>query len=149
LAEVINLSAGECNITVECNKRKQAERLSKKKLTCIKEGVSLSMETSVGKPTVMLLGTFHMRPSNDMRQLELDNLLRTKRQQEIREVVDRIKRYKPTKVAVEVATDKNTILNEQYKQYIDGNLDLEVNEVHQLGFRIAAESKHKRIYAID
>jgi hypothetical protein len=61
------------------------------------------MGTSFEKPTVMLLGTFHMRPSSDMHQLELDNLLAPKRQEEIREVVDRMKRYNPTKVAVEVS----------------------------------------------
>lgn len=100
-------------------------------------------------PTAMILGTFHMRPTTDMYQTEIDDLRSIKRQQEIREVVKRLKEYNPTKVAVEVVTEREESLNKQFKDFRTGDFELEVNEVHQLGFRIAAELKHNRIYAID
>lgn len=47
------------------------------------------MKDSSSKPKVMLVGTFHMRQTSDMYSTKVDNLLSQKRQQEIREVVDR------------------------------------------------------------
>lgn len=101
------------------------------------------------KPTILILGTFHMRPTTDMYQTEIDDLQSSKRQQEIREVVDRLKKYNPNKIAVEMVPQEEKSLNEKYRDYTTGNFELEVNEVHQLGFRIAAELKHEKMYAID
>ncbi|RXZ81948.1 hypothetical protein EBB07_13175 [Paenibacillaceae bacterium] len=101
------------------------------------------------KPTVLLLGTFHMRPTTDMYQTEIDELQSSKRQNEILEVVDRLKQYNPTKIVVEMVPELEKSLNEKYRDYTSGNFELEVNEVHQLGFRIAAELKHEKLFAID
>lgn len=98
---------------------------------------------------MLVLGTFHMRSTPDMYKTEIDNLLSQKRQQEIQEVVDRLKKYKPTKIALEVETKLNERINLQFRQFKTGNFELEVNEVHQVGFRIAADLLHKEIYAID
>src|SRR5690606_7605751 len=108
------------------------------------------METNLSKKqTVLILGTFHMRPTTDMLQSKIDDLLSIERQREIREVVERIKQFNPTKVSVEVDTKQDNTLNEEYSSYIKGNLELEVNEVHQIGFRIASELYHDKIYAVD
>lgn len=107
------------------------------------------MGASVTKPRVMVLGTFHMSPSNDMFNVEVDNLLGSQRQDEIRECADRIKRYEPTKVALEVVTDYGEAINEAYRLYLQGDLALGVNETHQLGFRIAGDLGHDRVYALD
>lgn len=96
-----------------------------------------------------MLGTFHMGPTMDLFSTELDNLLSVRRQQEILEVVERLKEFKPTKVAVEFEKKKNDATNEKYKQFLVGNYELEVNEVYQLGFRVAAGLHHKEIYCID
>lgn len=101
------------------------------------------------KPTVLILGTFHMGPNQDLFNNEMDDLLTPRRQQEIREVVDRIKRFNPTKLAVEEVTKNQSRLSRAYRQYLTGHFELELNEIHQVGFRIAAELNHKTIYAID
>ncbi|MFC7677340.1 hypothetical protein [Paenibacillus sp. GCM10028914] len=44
------------------------------------------------KPKILLLGTFHMGPTPDMITTEVDDLLSAKRQQEILEVVELIKK---------------------------------------------------------
>lgn len=97
----------------------------------------------------MVLGTFHMRYTPDLQRVEFDNLLLPKRQEEIRKVVNVLKNYNPTKIAFEVVKEKDNLLNEEYQQYINGQLELKVDEIHQFGFRTAAELKHKNIYAVD
>ncbi|MGG4168994.1 DUF5694 domain-containing protein [Rossellomorea vietnamensis] len=101
------------------------------------------------KPKVMVLGTFHMRYTPDLQRVELNDVLLNDRQREIREVVDRLKEFKPTKIALEVEKDKDEPLNEEYHKYLNGDLTLEVDEIHQFGFRAASELRHGRLYAID
>lgn len=101
------------------------------------------------KPQVMVLGTFHMRYTQDLYRVEFDNLLSPKRQEEIRKVVNVLINYNPTKIALEVVKEKDNLLNEEYQQYVNGQLELKVDEIHQFGFRTAAELTHKNIYAVD
>lgn len=107
------------------------------------------METPATKPAAMVLGTFHMAGSADLLDVTADNILGPKRQAEIRQCVERIKLFRPSKVAVEVVTERDEVINEEYRQYLAGNLALKDNEVHQLAFRVAAEMGHDRIYAVD
>ncbi len=101
------------------------------------------------KPKVMVLGTFHMSYTADLYLIEFDHLLSPKRQEEIRKVINVLKNYNPTKIAFEVVKEKDNLLNEEYQQYINGQLELKVDEIHQFGFQTAAELKHKNIYAVD
>jgi len=54
------------------------------------------------KPVAMVLGTFHMRRSDDMINTDAGDILGAKRQDEIRQCVELVSRFRPTKVAVEV-----------------------------------------------
>lgn len=107
------------------------------------------MTNSSSKPKVLLVGTFHMKKTSDMHNVELENLFSLAMQQEIHEVVDKLKLFKPTKVALEIVTENDDWINNRYKEYVNGQFELEVNECYQLGFRIASELGHKRIYPID
>lgn len=107
------------------------------------------MEKSIFKPKVLLVGTFHMRQTSDMFSTKIDNLLSPKRQQEIHEVVERLRGFNPTKVALEVVTENYEAINKSYKKYVNGQFELEVNETQQLGFRIASELGHEQVYPID
>lgn len=101
------------------------------------------------KPKLLIVGTFHMGPTTDMFGSEIDDLKSEKRQQEILEVVNHLKSFKPTKVALEIETNQNKKINEQYERYQAGNFQLNVNEVHQIGFRIASDLLHEQVYCID
>lgn len=90
-----------------------------------------------------------MGNTSDLYRLETDNFRSAKRQEEIRKVVDAIKDFHPNKIALEVVKEKNGLLNEQYHQYLNNELELEIDEIHQFGFRAAAELKHEEVYAID
>src|SRR4051812_22548927 len=77
------------------------------------------------KCTVMLLGTYHMdNPGLDMFNVTSDNVLTPKRQVEIQEVVDRLKMFNPTKIAVEALVDQHAVLNQQYLSYLAGDYSL-------------------------
>ncbi|WP_339251362.1 DUF5694 domain-containing protein [Sporosarcina sp. FSL W8-0480] len=101
------------------------------------------------KPTILLLGTFHMGETADVYVTETDDLFSETRQKEIREVVEQLATFKPTKVAVEVEKKWDAALNEKYDAYIKGDYDLEMNEVFQLGFRIAKKAGLSKVNAID
>ncbi|MBU5345859.1 DUF5694 domain-containing protein [Paenibacillus lautus] len=105
---------------------------------------------SANKCTILLLGTYHMgNPGLDMHNVESDDVLALKRQKEIYEVVDRLKLFNPTKIAVEALADEHEAYNNQYLSYLSGEFSLGANEIHQLGFRTAADLGHDRIYPID
>ena len=93
------------------------------------------------KPTVLVLGTFHMS--------EYEELHSHKRQEEMDELINQVVKFKPTKIAVEMVADMNDSLNIKYKQYRFGNYNLEMNEIYQVGFRIATRFAHEQLYAVD
>ncbi len=107
-------------------------------------------ETAAVGPSVLLLGTGHWgNPNRDLLNAQYDDMLSPRRQREIRECVERLKRFRPTKVALEVPPARADALNEQYRRYQAGALSLTAGEEHQLGFRLAAELGHEQVYAID
>ena len=93
------------------------------------------------KPTVLVLGTFHMR--------EYAELHSKNRQKEIEEVITKLVNFKPTKIAVEMVAELNEDLNNKYKQFNSGDYHLEMNEIYQVGFRLASKLNHEQLYAVD
>ncbi len=104
---------------------------------------------SAQKPTVLVLATSHMaNPGRDVFNSQWDDVLTEKRQQEIRQFVNLLKRFKPTKIAVE-APFGSVKLEERYGLYLRGEYQLMSNEIDQIGFRLAKELNHQKIYAVD
>src|SRR5215468_2450346 len=100
------------------------------------------------KAHVLVLGTFHMaNPGHDIFNLQVDDVLTPKRQKEIAETVAALKKFRPTKIAIE--SDPGGKRVQQYQDYLDGKYTLTRNEIDQLGFRLAKELGHKQIYPID
>lgn len=98
---------------------------------------------------IAILGTFHFGSTGDVAAVKVKNIKGEIRQGEIKELLEHLKDYKPTKVLVEVVTDKKQKLNRNYSQYIAGEFDLPKSEVYQLGFRMASMMNHESVYAID
>lgn len=101
------------------------------------------------KPKMMIVGTFHMRYTPDLQRMEFGDLFAEQKKKEILKVVEALKRFNPTKVAFEVVKGEENELNHDYMQYVKGELDLKIDEIHQLGFRIAKDLNHKKIFAVD
>jgi hypothetical protein len=97
---------------------------------------------------VLVLGTYHMaNPGHDVYNMQADDVLSPKRQQEIAELAAALKKFQPTKVAVE--NDSQRKLSERYASYLAGQYALTANETDQIGLRLATESGHTAIYAVD
>ena len=101
------------------------------------------------KPTVLILATYHLHnPGRDVLNVQWDNVLTEKRQKEIREFADLLKRFKPTKIALE-APFGSAKLGEHYDRYLRGEYQLTANEIDQIGYRLAKDLKHSKVYGVD
>jgi hypothetical protein len=97
---------------------------------------------------VLVLGTYHMdNPGRDIFNMEADDVLAPKRQAEIRELLDVLTRFRPTKIAIEADSDGPKI--KQYQDYLAGKYELGRDERDQIGFRLAKELNLPKIYGID
>jgi hypothetical protein len=87
---------------------------------------------------VLVLGTYHMgNPGRDIFNLKADDVLAPKRQAEIREVLEALLRFRPTKIAVEADSDGPKI--KQYLDYLAGRYEPGRDERDQIGFRLGKE----------
>jgi hypothetical protein len=104
----------------------------------------------VQKPMLMILGTHHLaNPGRDIVNLEADDVLSPKRQREITQLLELLRAFQPTKIAVEVVPEKDAELEKQYQRYLAGDYELQRNEVDQLAFRLAKMLGHSKIYPVD
>lgn len=119
---------------------------------------------------VMLLGTIHLdNPGLDEINPRVGDVLTPERQSELRDLTERLARWDPDRIAVERPYDDREAVNAVYEEFRDGRraydeeqdlsslradfgveLDDEVrSEVVQVGFRLADELGHDRVYPID
>jgi hypothetical protein len=57
---------------------------------------------SDARPEIMVLGTYHMsNPGRDIYNMQADDVLAPKRQQEIAEMMEVLKKFHPTKIAID------------------------------------------------
>ncbi len=88
---------------------------------------------------VMLLGTFHFAdPGEDAVKTRNLDVTTTESQRYLDTVALRIAEdFRPTRVLLEYSPENDAKLNERFRQYVEGGFELPVNEIYQLGFRIA------------
>lgn len=80
---------------------------------------------------------------------EHEGLDSEKRQIEIEELVSKLEKFKPTKIAVEMVPEDSEYYNEKYNQYKRGTYQLQMNEIFQVGFRLGLKLEHEQIYPTD
>lgn len=100
---------------------------------------------------VMLLGTWHFAYYNyDSHVTDSTDMIDFStpiRQTEIRDVINRLKEFKPTIICLE---NSNQIkLDSIYNAYVRGLHKLGVDEEEQIGFRLAQELGLERVYSVD
>ncbi|RSD28982.1 DUF5694 domain-containing protein [Mesobacillus subterraneus] len=103
------------------------------------------------KSSILILGTDHFSSQNngDLFMTEKENMLSETKQVELNEVITCLKGYRPTKVALEVLKENDVELNRQYTSYVKGDYRLTINEVDQIGFRLAKECDLQGVHAVD
>ena len=110
---------------------------------------AVSRAQSEARPEILVLGTYHMaNPGYDIHNMDAGNVLSPKRQQEIAQLIDVLKRFRPTKIAIEAEVGSKRIA-QQYSDYVAGKYELTSNENDQIGFRLAKELGRSTVYPVD
>ena len=99
---------------------------------------------------VLVIGSYHMsNPGLDAISVRADDVLAPKRQAEIDQLAEKLARFRPTRVAVEIPYGRDSASNVYYRRYLEGTHSLDRTEMQQLGFRIARRAGLPRIYGVD
>ena len=102
------------------------------------------------KPTIMILGSAHLASwGGHGINYKMDDMLAPKRQRELQQLVDQLAQFKPTKIAVEVDARGDAETQAEYDTYLSGDFQLERHEIHQIGFRLAKQMGHPKVYCVD
>lgn len=101
------------------------------------------------KPKLLIVGFYHFaNPGLDLIKADLDDHLSPKRQKEIEALNAALARFKPTKIAVE-ASFGSPKTNERYEAWKRGEATLTASETEQVGFRLAKQFGHAKLFPID
>lgn len=102
------------------------------------------------KPTLMILGSHHLgAQGNNVIKSKVVDVTTPERQKEIAELIEKLKKFKPTKIALEIDIEDASKGQERYEKYLAGDYELKKNETDQIGFRLAKELGLKKIYSVD
>ena len=102
------------------------------------------------KPTIMILGSSHLaNPGVDSVNPKIDDVLAPKRQREIEQLVKQLREFKPTKLAFEIDDSRSAEINATYQDYLNGTYKLKRYESDQIGFRLAKQMGHSKVYCVD
>ena len=102
------------------------------------------------KPSILVLGTVHFGGStSDLFSPSVPDILSEKRQRELAEMLAALKRFQPTKIAVESTPEGIGKVNGEYQAYLKGEYQLKADEIDQIAYRLAKELGHKQLYAAD
>lgn len=112
--------------------------------------LSGSVRAQEHAPEVLLFGTFHFaNPGHDVVQVDQVNVLTPENQEYLAGLAQRICEFQPTVILLEFDRSRNIEMQNQLDAYKAGNLELGVNENHQIGFRVAKECGVEIIYGFD
>lgn len=111
-------------------------------------GVSHSQSND--RAQVMLFGVFHFaNPGLDVVKTDTINVMSEESQKYLEELSIRLREFQPTVVLLEFKPANESMMQERYEQYLDGEYELPANEIYQLGFRIAKLSGVEKIASFD
>lgn len=115
--------------------------------------MSIQPDAFLGQPAakMLLLGTFHFqdRGLDRYKPQERYDIFSEQRQNEVAEVVERLAKYQPSKIAVERTPEQQAEIDDQYRAYLQGEFQLPGDEVYQLGFKLAKQMGHRKIYCVN
>ncbi|MCP3029044.1 DUF5694 domain-containing protein [Halobacillus sp. A5] len=92
------------------------------------------------KPEILLMGTLHF---------SMDPDIVNQQKHQIHQIVDKLKEFNPTKIAVEKPFLIEEELDRKYNQYLNEDLIPSYDEIEQFAFPLAAYLEHPRVYPVD
>lgn len=84
-----------------------------------------------------------------MNNMDVDDVLQPKRQAELVDLVSRMAKFKPTRVAIECDPSQQAKWNQRYAAYRAGSYTLTRDERDQVGLRLAATMKLAQVDCVD
>ncbi len=107
-------------------------------------------EAAGARPSILVLGTVHFGGSTaDLFSPSVPDILTEKRQRELAGMLAALKRFQPTKIAIESTPEGIGKVNAEYQAYLKGEYQLKADEIDQIAYRLAKELGHKQLYAAD
>jgi hypothetical protein len=115
---------------------------------------TIGTAAAVGKEAppieVMILGAYHMgNPGRDVNNAKVDSVLTAEKQKQLVEVTNRLAKFKPNKVAVEMTANRPDMTTTDFDKFTPDSLKSDANEINQIAYRLANQLGHKVVYAID
>jgi len=104
------------------------------------------------KPKVSVLGTFHFSNAavHDYQDQYTIDASSEKRQQELTGLIERLQKFRPTKILIEANRITNdSILNAEYLRYLGGEIFDANDEHYQIAFPLAKALGHNKIFCSD
>lgn len=89
------------------------------------------------KKKIILIGTFHFEADADFIKVK---------EEEIREFVEFLAEWSPSKIALEWESKDEQFLNERFHK---GSNQYSIDEIEQIGFRLAKKLEHNKVYAVN
>lgn len=110
-------------------------------------------QSNTGQIQVLTLGTFHFSfPNLDVEKTEDDDQIDVydaKYQKEIELIVDKLAKFKPSKIVIEREPIFQNKYDSLYQSYLKNNHKLSRSEDQQIGFRLAKRLGLKHLYCTD
>ncbi|WP_438422777.1 DUF5694 domain-containing protein [Aquimarina macrocephali] len=121
--------------------------------------ICLSCKAQDQKPVISILGMIHLHnPGADEVNMDVGNIHSNKRQAELKQLIDLVVRFKPTKIAIEATLGDTLWSQTYYTNYLNDVLEKEMNEEDkwrmsgetvQVSYPLAKQMGHDKLYPID
>ena len=100
---------------------------------------------------LLILGTCHFKDAGlDSYKPEVDvDIMSEARQAELADVLDRLAKFSPTKILIEVEADRQEEFDDRFSKYRAGEYELGSNEIYQIAFKLGKRLGHERLYGVD
>lgn len=99
---------------------------------------------------VMFIGLWHFdNPGLDAVKYTPIDVMKPAEQVYLEALSARIAGFKPTRILLEYPAERDAAMNQRYQDWLAGKFELRVNEIYQLGFRIAKAAGLKRVEGFD
>ncbi|HEY0512219.1 MAG TPA: DUF5694 domain-containing protein [Thermoanaerobaculia bacterium] len=132
------------------NIRKQIAAAGLVLLAALPLAAQAAPATPEARASILVLGTIHFGGStSDVFSPSVPDVLSEKRQREVVELVAALKRYQPTKIAIESTPERIGKINGEYQAYLKGEYQLKADEIDQIAYRLAKELGQPRLYGVD
>jgi hypothetical protein len=107
--------------------------------------------TEKKKSKLMILGTFHYRDGGrDAYKPKFPVTIKSeKRQAEVKELLDLLAKFKPTKIAIENMQQYQGFHDSLYSEFQAGRYLPGENEIYQVCYQLANKMGHKKVFTVD